>query len=150
LPWCPSRPLSEGSAGKVLADGLTEQLISNLLLFPEFRVFSREASFSEAFAGDPADIRSRVHVDYLVQGSLRRDASRLRVTARLIDARTGEFLWSRTYDRDLSAASAIAIEEDVAGGIASNLAAPYGAVSEAVLKVCTTARPRPCPPTNAC
>ncbi|HEX3209387.1 MAG TPA: hypothetical protein VHQ91_08420 [Geminicoccaceae bacterium] len=126
--------MSEGSAGKILADGLTEQLISNLLLFPEFRVFSREASFSEAFAGDPADIRSRVHVDYLVQGSLRRDASRLRVTARLIDARTGEFLWSRTYDRDLSAASAIAIEEDVAGGIASNLAAPYGAVSEAVLK----------------
>jgi TolB-like protein len=100
----------------VLADGLTEQLISNLLLFPEFRVFSREASFSEAFAGDPAEIRSRVQVDYFVQGSLRRENARLRVTARLIDARTGEFLWSRTYDRDLSAASSIAIEEEVAGG----------------------------------
>ncbi len=130
----PFENLSGGAAGQVLADGITEQLISNLLLFPDFRVFSREASFSEAFRGDPADIRSRVQVDYLVKGSVRRDDARLRVTARLIDARTGEFLWSQTYDRDLTAASAIAIEEDLAGGIASNLAAPYGAVSAAVLK----------------
>src|SRR3954452_20384720 len=100
---------------RALAEGLTDQLITDLLRFPQFRLFSRTASFAQPADAAPGDLRRALEVDYVVKGSLRATASGLHLTASLTDARTGEIVWSHGYDRELTATASVAVQEDVAG-----------------------------------
>jgi TolB-like protein/Tfp pilus assembly protein PilF len=85
------------------ADGISEDIITGLSKLRWFFVIARNSSF--AYKGKVVDIRLVGHelgVRYVLEGSVRKGGSRVRVTAQLIDAATGKHLWADHYDRDLT------------------------------------------------
>ena len=111
-----------GDEEEYFSDGLTEELITALSRVREIRVVARTSAF--AFKGENRDIREigRVlNVVTVVEGSVRRDGERVRVTAQLINAADGFHLWSETYDRRLT--DIFEIQRDVAVRIAEALEA---------------------------
>jgi TolB-like protein len=103
-----------------LADGMTEELQNSLARLPELHVIARTSAF---FFKDKAttldEIAVRLDVDYIVEGSVRRDGSKLRLTAKLIRVSDEVQLWSNTYDR--LAQDIFAVQLDVAESIAKAL-----------------------------
>jgi TolB-like protein/DNA-binding winged helix-turn-helix (wHTH) protein/Flp pilus assembly protein TadD len=125
----PLANLSGDASQEYFADGLTEELISRLGSWRPGRlaVVGRTSVMAlEGHAGDAAEIGRRLGVAYLLEGGVRRDGERARVTVRLVRAADGTTLWSERQDvelrRTLEAESAIA--ERVARGLASELLAP--------------------------
>ncbi|MEO7394657.1 MAG: tetratricopeptide repeat protein, partial [Chitinophagaceae bacterium] len=98
-------PFVDMSAGKdqeYFSDGLSEELLNLLAKIPELKVIGRTSSFY--FKGKNEDLRSiaeKLGVAHLLEGSVRKDGNKIRVTAQLIKATDGSHLWSETYDRDL-------------------------------------------------
>jgi adenylate cyclase len=91
-----------GSADEYFSDGLTEDLIHALSLQSFYRVLSRSSTFG--FRGKNLSTRliaREIDATYLIQGSVRRAGSKIRVTAELIAPETGEQLWTGRYDRDI-------------------------------------------------
>ena len=111
-----------------LADGLSEEVVSGL---SRFRYLSVVANASADGAR------------YVVEGSLRRGGSDLRVTAQLVDAQTGARLWSETYRRDLQESEMFAVQDDVAGGIVATVADSYGVLVHAIRAASGQRRRRP-------
>jgi TolB-like protein/class 3 adenylate cyclase len=102
------------------ADGLAEDLITDLARVPGFLVIARNSSF--AYKGRAVDIRAvarELGVRHVVEGSVRRAAARIRVNAQLIDAETGSHLWAERYDRDL--ADVFTVQDEVVGHILNAL-----------------------------
>ncbi len=92
--------ISEAHNQQYLSDGLADELIDQLGRRGELRVIARTSSFQ--FKDRREDVRSIAHklgVDYVLEGSVRKAGSMLRVTAQLIRAPDGSHLWSQTYDR---------------------------------------------------
>ena len=111
-----------------LADGLAEQLLDTLARSPQLRVASRTSSFAFRNYGDDIKaIGERLQVRWVVEGSVRKEGERVRVTAQLIDSNDGYHVWSETYDR--SAADLFKLQDDVATAIGTQLAQRIGAVS---------------------
>ena len=93
--------LGDDPAQQYFADGIVEDLITGLSRFRSFDVIARNSSF--AYRGKPVDVRKvarELGVRYVLEGSVRRAGSRLRVTAQLIDGEDGAHLWAHTYDGD--------------------------------------------------
>src|SRR5438874_1175796 len=91
-----------GSTDEYFSDGLTEDLIHALSLQSFYRVLSRNSTF--AFKGKGLSMRliaREIDATYLIQGSVRRGGNKIRVTAELMVAETGEQLWTGRYDRDI-------------------------------------------------
>lgn len=102
------------------ADGLTEEIIDRLSKLNGIRVVARGVTAS--LKGKGLDLREsaqRVQADLAIEGSVRRQADRLRVAARLVDAEGGATLWSQTYERDLK--DVFAIQDEIAQSVASAL-----------------------------
>jgi TolB-like protein/DNA-binding winged helix-turn-helix (wHTH) protein/Tfp pilus assembly protein PilF len=125
----PLANLSGDADQEYFADGLTEELISRLGSWRPGRlaVVGRTSVMAlKGHAGDAAEIGRRLGVAYLLEGGVRRDGERARVTVRLVRAADGMTLWSERQDvelrRTLEAESAIA--ERVARGLTSELLAP--------------------------
>jgi TolB-like protein/Tfp pilus assembly protein PilF len=94
--------MSDDASNEYFSDGISEELLNLLAKIPQLRVISRTSAFS--FKGKEIDIRTvseRLNVAHVLEGSVRRDGNRVRITAQLIDARTDTHLWSETYDRTL-------------------------------------------------
>ena len=92
--------MSEDGSQQYLSDGVTEELIHVLSNLPDLRVAARTSSF--AFRDSNEDIRqigSKLNVATLLEGSVRKDGDRIRVTSQLVDTRNGYHLWSQTFDR---------------------------------------------------
>jgi serine/threonine-protein kinase len=109
-------------ANERFSDGLTEELIHVLSKAADLRVVARTSSFH--FKGKTDDIRSigvRLGVDALVEGSVRSDGNRLRVSAGLIDVADGGLLWSGVYEQ--TSAEMFAVQEDISEQIATKIAA---------------------------
>jgi TolB-like protein/DNA-binding SARP family transcriptional activator len=97
----PFRNLSGDPARDYFSDGLSEELLNVLAQIPDLRVAARTSSFRFRDDQVPVDsIGKLLRVSHVLEGSVREDGSRVRITAQLIDAGTGYHLWSRTYDRD--------------------------------------------------
>ena len=102
------------------SDGLAEELINLLAHVPNLKVTARTSAF--AFRGKEQDIRQiaeTLGVSNVLEGSVRRAGSRIRVTAQLINAEDGYHLWSERYDRELT--DVFAIQDDIAQAIARAL-----------------------------
>ena len=102
------------------SDGLSEQIITALSGIQGLRVVARTSSF--ALRGGELDVRvigDTLGVEAVLEGSVRQEGSRLRVTAQLIDAGTGYHLWSGEYDREV--ADVLAVQDEIAGAIAAAL-----------------------------
>ena len=85
-----------------LSDGITEQIITALSKTPQMLVIARNSVFT--YKGKPVmvqQVSKELGVRYVLEGSVQRSGDRLRITAQLIDAKTGNHLWSERYDRDL-------------------------------------------------
>lgn len=105
--------MSQDPANEYFSEGLSEEVLNVLARIEDFRVAGRTSSF--AFKGQNQDLRGigeRLGVANILEGSVRRQDDRVRVTAQLIDARTGYHLWSDTYDRELN--DIFAIQDDIA------------------------------------
>lgn len=116
----PFADLSAARDQEYFSDGLTEEILNQLARIRELRVVGRTSSFS--FKGrneDLRDIARKLDVGHLLEGSVRKDADRLRITAQLVDGRDGSQHWSRTYDRKL--ASVFDLQEEIARDVASAL-----------------------------
>ena len=113
----PFDDLSPDKSLGYLGDGVSEDIIAMLSRFTDLSVTARNSSF--VYKGKPIDIRQVGHdlnVDYAVEGSVRKEADQIRITAQLVDAKTGEHVWAEHYDKagnDLSALQDEAIEKIV-------------------------------------
>jgi TolB-like protein/DNA-binding winged helix-turn-helix (wHTH) protein/Flp pilus assembly protein TadD len=109
--------LSANPDNEYFSDGLTEEITHVLAHIEGLRVVARTTAFQ--FKGKAQDIRAiarQLHVNAVLEGSVRRDRNRLRVTAQLNDAEAGYHIWSQTYDRDEGAV--FQIQEDISRQIA--------------------------------
>lgn len=114
----PFADLSQGQDQEWFADGLAEEILNALARAPDLLVASRTSAF--AYKGSDKDLRliaTELGVAHILEGSVRRTADRLRVTAQLIRASDGFHLWSENYDRD--AEDIIEVQEDLALKIAN-------------------------------
>ena len=118
----PLKNLSGDPAQDYLADGMTEELIGRLAAIRDLRVISRTSAmhFKDTQLSVP-EIAKTLRVDAIVEGSVIREGSRIRVHAQLIRGATDEHFWSETYDRELQ--EALALESDVAQSIARRVEA---------------------------
>ncbi len=101
-------------------DGITEDITTELSKIKELRVFSRSAVLG--FRDKPvaaAEVGRQLNAVYVLEGSLRREGGRLRVTAKLVASRTGHCLWAERYDRHLQ--DVFAIQDEIATNIAHEL-----------------------------
>ena len=106
--------------GEFFADGVTEDIISALAKLPGLRVVARSAAFQfKGRAVSHEEVRDKLKVGVIVEGSVRRAGQRIRVTAELINAADGYQLWSERYDRVLE--DVFAIQDDISRAIAGKL-----------------------------
>ena len=114
--------MSEGRDKAYLSDGLTEELLNALARIEGMRVAARSSSFQYRTPGvDVRRVGRELGVAAVVEGSVRLDGDALRVTAQLIDTRTGFHLWSDQYDRTLG--DAFAVQEEIARDVSAALGA---------------------------
>jgi adenylate cyclase len=102
------------------ADGLTEDIITELSRFRDLFVISRNSSFK--FKGKAVDVQRvarDLKVHYVVEGSVRKAGSRLRITVQLIDGETDRHIWAERYDRQLE--DIFAIQDEVTASIVATL-----------------------------
>jgi TolB-like protein/DNA-binding winged helix-turn-helix (wHTH) protein/tetratricopeptide (TPR) repeat protein len=125
----PFTDLTAGKTDQSFCDGLTEELSSWLSQIPTLRVVARTSAF--AFRGQGQDVRkigSALDTDHVLEGSMRRDGNRMRITVQLIDARNGYHLWSENFDRPID--DTIKIQEDIARSVAATLQVRLSSDSE--------------------
>jgi adenylate cyclase len=93
-------------------DGITEDLITRLSKFSELFVIARDSAFTyKSKRIETKQIGRELGVRYLLQGSVRRDGERLRITGQLVDTNTGKQIWAEYYDRETG--EVFAIQDDV-------------------------------------
>ena len=94
--------LSEDPKQEFFSDGIAHEIITALSKLSQIFVIARSSSF--AFKGKPVSIKQvseTMGVRYVLEGSVRRDGDRIRISAQLVDAMTGHQMWAERYDRDL-------------------------------------------------
>jgi TolB-like protein/DNA-binding winged helix-turn-helix (wHTH) protein/tetratricopeptide (TPR) repeat protein len=118
----PLANLSGDPSQEFFADGMTDQLITDLAKVGTLRVVSRTSilQYKGGKKGLP-EIARELNVDAIVEGSITRSGQRVRVTAQLVQARTDKHLWAETYDRDLG--DILKLQDEVARSIAQQVRA---------------------------
>ena len=112
---------------EALAEGLSEEIVTGLSRFSYLRVISR--SSTERYSGGAGDVRSvgaELGASYVMEGSLRRAGSVLRVTVQLVDASTGAHLWAQTYDRSFGPDAVFEVQDELVPRIVSTVADMHG------------------------
>jgi serine/threonine-protein kinase len=112
--------MSGDASQAYFSDGLTEELLNSLSRINELQVAARTSSFS--FEGQHPDIAAVAHklnVAAVLEGSVRRSARTVRITAQLVNGTTGYHLWSQTYDRDLG--DILQLQTEIATAVAGAL-----------------------------
>jgi TolB-like protein/cytochrome c-type biogenesis protein CcmH/NrfG len=120
----PFTNMSEDKDNAFFADGVHEDILTNLALIRELRVVSRTSVQSYRGTAKPMkQIASELGVTYILEGSVRRVGNKVRVTGQLIHAATDEHVWAQTYDRDLTDIFSIQSElsQQIAGALKAAL-----------------------------
>jgi adenylate cyclase len=108
------------------SDGMTEDLITELSRSQNLFVIARNSSFVfKGRAVNVTDVGKKLGVRYVVEGSVRRAGTRIRITAQLIEASTGNHLWAERYDRNLE--DLFAVQDEVTERIAWAMVGKVGA-----------------------
>ncbi|HUJ21361.1 MAG TPA: protein kinase, partial [Bryobacteraceae bacterium] len=122
----PFTNMSRDPDDEFFSDGLAEEIINALAQIPGLKVIARTSAF--AFKGQNTDIRKiaeALGVTTILEGSVRRAGSRIRVTAQLITAADGSHMWSQRYDREI--ADVFVVQDEIAQAITSSLEVKLGA-----------------------
>jgi eukaryotic-like serine/threonine-protein kinase len=102
------------------SDGLTEEMINSLTKLQGLQVTARTSAFALRYKDlDIREIGSKLNVEYILQGSVRRAGNRMRVTAQLVNVKTGYHLWSERYDREMT--DVFAIQDEISQAIVETL-----------------------------
>jgi len=117
--------LSSDPEQEYFVDGLSEEILNSLAQMPDLTVIARTSSFT--FKGSNKkvqEIANELGVENILEGSVRKAGTALRITAQLVRAVDGSHLWSKTYDRELK--DIFTIQEDIAGAVTAGLKATLG------------------------
>ena len=112
--------MSEKHDQEYFADGMAEEILDLLAKIPGLTVIGRTSSFS--FKGKNEDLRTigaKLNAAYVLEGSVRKSAGQVRITAQLINTRTGTHEWSETYDRPIG--EVLKLQDSIAGAVAREL-----------------------------
>jgi eukaryotic-like serine/threonine-protein kinase len=112
--------MSSDKEQEYFSDGLSEELLNDLAKIPRLRVAARTSSFQ--FKGKTEDLRTvgeKLNVGTILEGSVRKEGNKVRITAQLIKAADGFHLWSETYDRELK--DVFAVQDEIARSVAGSL-----------------------------
>ena len=102
------------------ADGITEDIITNLSLWKTFPVISRNSSFTfKNKSVNLKEVSEKLRARYIVEGSVRKGGNRIRITAQLIDAHADHHLWSKKWDRNLD--DIFEVQDEVSTSIAAQV-----------------------------
>ena len=129
----PFENMSEGKEDAFFADGIHEDILTNLALVRELHVISRTSVTQ--YRGTTKTIRQiaqELGVAYVLEGSVRRAGNRVRVTGQLINARTDEHVWAKAYDRDLT--DVFTIQGELAQAIAGALSTALSPQEKSLLE----------------
>src|SRR5258705_4158612 len=135
----PFENLSEEKQNAYFADGVQDEILTDLARIADLKVISRTSimQYKSGIARNLREIGQQLGVAHLLEGSVQRAANRVRVNAKLIDARTDAHLWAQTYDRDL--ADVFAIQTEIAKTIADQLQAKLSPSEKAAIELPPTA-----------
>jgi class 3 adenylate cyclase/TolB-like protein/cytochrome c-type biogenesis protein CcmH/NrfG len=123
-----------------LADGLTEDIVSDLVSFPQFDVIARNST--EGYKGravDPQQVAGRLGVRYLLRGTIQRDGGRVRITAELLEGGSGRALWSQRWDRP--AEDLFAVQTEIGEAVVNRLGGSAGLIQQAERSAAKRRRP---------
>jgi TolB-like protein/class 3 adenylate cyclase/tetratricopeptide (TPR) repeat protein len=134
--------LGGDEASARLADGITEDIITDLARFHDLDVIARNST--DVYKGKPVDVRQigkDLNVGYVLEGSIQRQGDNIRATGQLIDARSGAHLWSERWDRP--AEDVFAVQTEVAEKVAAALGGDLtmGQITRAELQRAKRMRP---------
>ena len=116
----PLANMSGDSEQEFFADGLTEDIITELSRFHDLLVISRNSTFVyKGKAVKVQEVAREFGVDYILEGSVRKAGGRIRVTVQLIDAETDRHIWAERYDRELE--DIFAIQDEITRAIVATL-----------------------------
>ena len=116
----PLQNMSGDSEQEYFADGITEDITTALSRLRWFFVIARNSSFS--YKGKVVDVRviaRELGVRYVLEGSVRKSGGQLRITTKLIDAKTGNQIWAQRYDREL--ADIFALQDEITANVVATI-----------------------------
>jgi TolB-like protein/tetratricopeptide (TPR) repeat protein len=121
----PFTTLGDDPQNDYLGDGLTEDLINHLANLPGLQVVASTSAFAfKDRAADVRDIARELGVRHVLQGSVRKDGDRVRITAALTDAGSGLVQWSRSFDTAFS--DIFSVQDEISKGIVDELGPRFG------------------------
>ena len=117
----PFENLSEAKENAYFADGVQDEILTDLAKIANLKIISRTSvmHYKSGVARNLREIAQQLGIAYVVEGSVQRSGNRVRVNARLVDARINRQIWGQTHDRDL--ADVFAIQSEIAKAIADQL-----------------------------
>ncbi|MDQ3118514.1 MAG: FlgO family outer membrane protein [Verrucomicrobiota bacterium] len=129
----PFQNLSKEEENAFFADGVQDEILTNLAKVADLKVISRTSvlQYKNTAARNLPEIAQALKVAHVLEGSVQRSANRVRVSAQLIDARTDTHLWAERYDRDL--ADVFTIQSEIARAIVDQLQARLSPNEKAAL-----------------
>ncbi len=131
----PFNNINDDTGHEYFADGITEDIITRLSHFPDYMVIARNTTFQyKGRAIDVGEVARELSVDFVLEGSVRRDETRVRITAQLIDGNAGSHLWANSFDGDLTAGDIFDIQDAITEQVVTTLADTYGVISLAGYK----------------
>jgi len=131
----PFENLSEEKANAFFADGVQDEILTDLARIADLKVISRTSvmQYKRGVARNLREIGQQLGVAHVVEGTVQRSGNRVRVNAQLIDARTDKQLWGQVYDRNL--ADVFAIQSEIAENIVTQLRATLSPAEKAGISV---------------
>src|SRR6266478_6115543 len=116
----PFLDLSQAKDQEYFCDGISEEILGALAKIDGLRVVARTSSFSfKGKSANVSDVGKKLNVENVLEGSLRREGNRMRITAELINTRNGFHLWSETYERELQ--GVFAVQDEITRSIVNAL-----------------------------
>jgi TolB-like protein/Tfp pilus assembly protein PilF len=137
--WVGVLPFKYGGSNSdltALADGLTEEIVTGLSRFSYLKVIAR--SLTLRYANEAVDVRAagkELGARYVMEGSLRQAAAKLRLAVQLVDTISGAHLWAETYERTFSAEAVFELQDDLVPRIVSTVADMNGVLPRSMSEV---------------
>lgn len=117
--------LSGADRDSHLAGAVAGQVENGLSRFPDIRLFSISG---EGTSDAALDLAKRAGVSFMVVGEVQSEHDSVRVTARLVDTQSAQIVWSETYDQELEPGALLAMQDEIATGVASTLGQSFGVI----------------------
>ncbi|SRR5579883_1405137 len=151
--WVAVLPFKSTSADSdlvAIADGLTDDIITNMSKFSYLRVIAR--SSTARYAQQAVDVRTaakELGARYVMEGGVRRAGSKVRIAVQLIDASSGTGLWAETYDRNFTPESALDLLDDVVPRIVATVGDTQGILAHSMSEILRNREPESLTPYEA-